>query len=105
MGLTPTKEMVLLKLNEAATHAHQEATEKAQRLGRQPPPAPVPVTAEQIEYPKWVHKGWKVASKVPGHHKPEESELAKDAEHLKALLAEGWTEEPPKPVKAEAKKG
>lgn len=102
MTLPTSKEATLTKLNERARSEHAAETEKSARAGRPAPPEPTPLKAEQIEFPKWVHKGWKASSKGGNHETPSESRLVQSAEELKALGSE-WSEEPPK-VQATPKK-
>lgn len=102
MGLTQTKEFHLARMNNEAQAKHSEETEKNRKLGKAAPPPFVPLTAEQIEWPKWVHKGWKATGKTPGHFEPAESKLVHSEEQLKELGGD-WTDSPPKSA-PEAKK-
>lgn len=97
---TPEKQFLLHRLNTEADAAHQDAAKKAERAGKPHPPAPAPLTLESLEFPKWVHKGWKESGKAEGHHEAAESKLAHNEEELKALVAKGFSESP---LKVEAK--
>lgn len=95
MGLTPDKQAVLERLNQEAQAAHREASEKALRAGRAAPPVPVPLKPEDVEFPKWLHKG-STQAKGASHQVPAESKLVHSAEEAKELLASGWSESPTK---------
>lgn len=94
MALTQSQEALRQRLNERKQAEHQEAIEKAERAGKPPPPAPVPLSPEHIEFPKYVHKDWKLSKKGNGHYEPSESRLVNNSAEHKAALAEGWTEDP-----------
>jgi len=98
--MTPEKELLLSKMNQESEAEHKEATRKAERMGKALPAAPAPLKPEQIEFPKWVHKGWEETENAPGHHEAAESKLAHNAEELAALVAKGFTETPVKSVAA-----
>lgn len=106
MGLTQSKEYLLVKMNQAAEAEHKEASTKAVRLGKAAPAAPVPLQPVDLEYPKYLHKGWKATAKGGGHFEPAESRLVKSKAEHDELGAE-WTDAPPKqeaPAKKEAAK-
>lgn len=96
MSLSQSKESVLFKLNERIHAEHAAEAERLARAGRQVPAEPAPLKPEQIEFPKWVYKGWKNSAKGRGHQEPAESKLVHSEEELEAL-GDGWSEEPPSP--------
>ena len=96
MSLTSEKEALLHHLNQKAVQEHATAHEKAVQTGRQLPPAPVKLVAAEVEFPKWLDKGWKTSDKAKDCFEPAESKLAEDAETVADLLSKGWTEAPPK---------
>lgn len=95
MALTASQEMVLQRLNDMQLAIHEEAKKKADLKGQPHPPAPAPIRPEQVEFPKYLHKGWKETDKAPGHYEPEVSKLAHSPEQEKELIAKGFSHAPP----------
>lgn len=101
MGLSPSKIALLARLNNQAQLEHDAAKDLATKKGRPAPPAPALLTDNDIEFPKWVGKGWKASGKRQGHQEPTESQLAGSKEELDILLTQGWSVKPETQSKAE----
>lgn len=101
MSLTPAKEDLMNRLNATAENEYQAACEKADRAGKARPQKPVALTPADLEFPRWVHKEWKLSGQNDGHYVPAESKLAKNAEQLAELSGLGFSDAGPS-VKKEA---
>jgi hypothetical protein len=91
VALTEEKERLLNRLNHEAQEAFEAARTRAIQQGRPLPEPPKPLTAGDMEYPKFLYDS-------AGRSKL----VRNQAEHRSA--GSGWAEEPPKPPEPPKKK-
>lgn len=104
MALTPEQQFHLGRINDDRAKEDDAAIKQAKLLGKPVPEKRPPLTEHQFEFPKMVHRGWKVKKHgekggpqlegAPGHFEPEESRVVHDADALAQALKEGFSHKP-----------
>lgn len=94
MALTSSQEAVHERLNEQITQRYEAAKRDADAKGLKHPPAPVLLTAQQIEFPKYLFKEWKKSEKSTEHYVASQKRLVHNAEEEAVARKEGFSDSP-----------